>query len=380
MQWAVARCLSVIGAAIALAIVMGGPTQSETEIRISSWVSPKHPANYGGYRPFMEAIQAAADDSISFRLFEGGALLGAKTTLSGVRDGIADVGLLALTYHPAEFPHAQLLADLAMFGVDPPATAAAITELNLLHCPPCLQEFAAQNLVYGGTYSSAPYVIIGTKTIASLADLKGARVRTPGRVWDRWATQLGAVPVSLPSTDMFEGLERGIVDVVLQPPAALRSYGLRDVASHVTLLDLGTYHVVTLFSFNRDTWGDLNDDQRQLLLDHAALGVIGVSAAYTALDAEVIAESAEDGITFADPSEELRADRATFAAADLAVVADTARADYGIAEPEPIIDLFRKLTEKWRDRFASMQDDPSAMAAALKAEVFDQLDASNYGM
>ena len=178
-----------------------GGAFADTEIRISSWVAPKHPVNYGGYVPFMEAVEKASGGEISFRLFMGGALLSAKATMPGIRDGIADTGVIALTYHPAEFPYAQLIADLAMSSADPVVTAAAVTELNMLHCQPCLDELMVQEIVYTGTYATAPYVIIGSRKVESLADLKGARIRTPGSVWDRWAADVGGVPVNIPSSD-----------------------------------------------------------------------------------------------------------------------------------------------------------------------------------
>ena len=114
-----------------------------------------------------------------------------------------------------------------------------------------------QEIVYTGTYATAPYVIIGSRKVESLADLEGARIRTPGSVWDRWAADVGGVPVNIPSSDMYESLERGITDVVLQPIAALRSYSLWDVARHATLLDLGTYHSLSLLGYSGYTWRDL---------------------------------------------------------------------------------------------------------------------------
>lgn len=373
------RTIKFVSIVVAVSLLTGGAF-ADTEIRISSWVAPKHPVNYGGYEPFMAAVEQASGGDISFRLFMGGALLSAKATLPGIRDGLADTGVVALTYHPAEFPHAQLIADLAMLSRNHIATGAAVTEFNMLHCQPCLDELIAQDLVYTGTYATAPYVIISSRKIENASDLEGARIRTPGSVWDRWAESVGGVPVNLPSSDMYESLERGITDVVLQPIAALRSYSLWDVANHATLLDLGTYHSLSLLGYSRYTWQDLTVDQRQHLLDHAALGLIGVSVAYAELDQDVITESDNGDTEIIEATDALLQDKARFIEADLARIAEIARDQHGIAEPEPIIAKFRELLEKWQAIMEPLAGDTDAMIAVLKTEVFDKVDPATYGM
>jgi TRAP-type C4-dicarboxylate transport system substrate-binding protein len=364
---------------LAAALVAGGAF-ADTEIRISSWVSPKHPVNYGGYEPFIEAVEKASGGDISFRLFMGGALLSAKATMPGIRDGIADTGIVALTYHPAEFPHGQLISDLAMLSDDPVVAAAAVTEFNMLHCQPCLDELIAQSLVYTGTYSTAPYVIIGSRKIESVADLDGARIRTPGSVWDRWAADVGGVPVNLPASDMYESLERGITDLVLQPIAALRSYSLWDVARHATLLDLGTYHSMSLLGYSQYTWRDLTTEQRKLLLDNAAVALIGTSVAYVDLDREVIRESEGGKTEIIAATEALVQAKAHFVEIDLPRIAGIARDQHGIAEPEPFIAMFKSLLEKWQAIMDPLAGNTDQMIAALNAEVFDKIDPATYGM
>lgn len=360
--------------------LFAGGAFAGTEIRISSWVAPKHPVNYGGYEPFMEAVEQASGGDISFRLFMGGALLSAKATLPGIRDGIADTGVVAFTYHPAEFPHAQLIADLAMLSADPVATAAAVTEFNMLHCKPCLDELMAQDLVYTGTYATAPFVIIGSRKIETAADLDGARIRTPGSIWDRWTASVGAVPVNLPASDMYESLERGIADLVLQPIAALRSYSLWDVARHATLLDLGTYHSLSLLGYSSYTWRDLTTAQRRLLLDYAPVALVGVTKAYTDLDADVIRESDAGKTEIIDATDALLQNKAHFIAADLPQVIDIARGQHGIADPEALIASYTALLEKWQSIMTPLAGDTDGMIAVLRTEIFDKVDPAAYGM
>lgn len=366
-------------AAVAVWLGVASAAWGGTELTLSSWVGPSHPINYGGLEPFIAAVGANPAADISFQFFSGGALLGARTTLDGIRTGIADAGIVALTYHPAEFPHGQLVAELAMASRDPMTAAAAVSEFNLLHCAPCLAEFAAQGMIYTGTYSTTPYVVISRRPFDTPADFAGLRLRTPGAIWNRWAEHLGAVPVALPATDMYEGLERGIIDVALQPVAALRSYGLWDVATHVTLLDLGTYHSLALIGFGAPSWRDLGPDQRRALLDTIPIALVGSTQAYLELDSEIIRDAGAKNIEIRQPSAALVGDRDAFAAADLAHIADIARERYRIAHPEAVIDRLVALFDEWQVKLEPVRDDPDAIIALFRSEIFDQIDAETLG-
>ena len=110
---------------------------------------------------------------------------------------------LAMTYFPAEFPNAQLVADMGLSTPDNLTAMASAIEYNLLHCSECLDEYEAQNHLYLGTYSTAPYAIISSQPIKTTADLKGKKMRVPGSLWSRWAQSVGGVEVNVPSSEMF---------------------------------------------------------------------------------------------------------------------------------------------------------------------------------
>jgi TRAP-type transport system periplasmic protein len=236
--------------AIALVCGLAVAQADAAEYKAATFIGPKHPIAKGGWAPYFKEVEKQSGGSIKFRQFLAGSLLEAKALLGGVRDGVADAAQVVFTYHPAEFPHAQLVADFALYGGDAMVAAAAVTEFNLFHCAPCLAEFKRNGIVYTGAFSTTPYVLMSKVKIAALAELKGKKMRTPGSVWDRWATHVGGTPVNLPANEMFEGLSRGILDIAIQAPAALKSYNLADTAKYLTSLRLGTYHSVAMLAFN----------------------------------------------------------------------------------------------------------------------------------
>lgn len=366
-------------AAGALAL-MAGTAFSKTTIRASSWHPPKHPGVVGGYVPFMDYVKQASKGDIDFKFWSGGALLGATDTLPGIRNDVADIGVLALTYFPAEFPYFQLISDLAMLSSNPPAVAAAVTELVTLHCEPCRKDFTDKGLVFTSSYSTTPYTLIAKTPLKTPADLQGKKFRSAGTVWDRWTQHVGGTSVNVSAAEMFEALDRGGVDVAVFSPSALQSYSLWDVAKYDVMLPLGTYAAMSLFTMNQDFWKDLTDDQRRILLDGSAVGAIGVTFEYMNSDEAAMKLAAEHQVNILEPGQELLDQREAFVEKDLVQVAAIAKERYRINDAEKWIEQYRELLKKWDGIVEQTGGDRQKLVKAMQDEIYAKIDPSSYGM
>ncbi len=365
--------------ALAAALLAGAPALAQTTIRASTWHPPAHPGTVGGFEKFMDHVKEASGGDLDFQFWAGGSLLGAKDSLPGIENGIVDVSVLALTYFPAEFPHFQLIADMAMLSDTPPAIAASVAELVMLDCAPCRADFEDKGLVFTSTYSTTPYTLISKQKLTSPEDLRGKSYRSAGALWDRWVESVGGTSVNVSAAEMFETLDRGGVDVAVFSPAALKAYSLWDVADYDVMLPLGTYAAMSLFTFNQGFWSDLTDDQRKMVLEGAAIGTMGVTYAYIADDEEALAAASDHGVEIVEPSEALEAQRQEFIQTDIEKVAQIAKDRYGIDDPEEIISRYRELLEKWEGIYEETGGDQAKMTEALQREVYDKVDLSSYG-
>lgn len=364
-RWTPITALALAGS------LLTGAAQAEGRITISSWLGPKHPVNTGGYDAMAETLEEAG---WNVRYFQGGALLGAKPSMSGAGDGVADVVPLAMTYFPAEFPHAQVVADMGLATPNNIVAMAAMTEFNLLHCEACLEEYAEQNLVYTGTYSTSPYTIISKEPVRSMADLEGKKMRVPGSLWSRWAQSVGGIEVNVPSSEMFEGLDKGALDIAIQSPGALRSYSLWDTAKYVTDLNLGTYHSLSLVTFNKDFWEGLTDEQRRMMLNEAARAGLDTTLVYTTTDDEVLAEVADHGVEIIEASQEMRDAKDAFVREDVDTIVQVAADTMGIADARPMVEKMQELIDKWSGIVDEVGiDNREGLLQALKTEIYDKL-------
>ena len=379
MMKKISQAFVVTGLIMATSVALSGTSLAKDQGRFASFLSPKNPVVEYGAEPFIQRVEKDTNGELTFKLYAGGSLLGGKNTVEGLRDGVADIGQIVFGYYPAEFPYASLIAEMAIYGSFPPAISAAVTEFNLLNCQGCLDDYKRNGIVVLGSASTSAYQLLGKKDVSKLDSLKGLKVRAPGALWSRWLNTIGAVPVATAASEMYEAISRGQVDVVMQPIGALKSHSIWDIAKKATILNLGTYRSWGVFSISAKYWDALSVPQREILMKNAAIGLIDTSLGYMAKDAEAEAMIEEKGVELIEPSAELKNSVSEFLKTDRAVVIETAKTKYNIADPEPLMDKLVELIAKWEEKFEPIKDDNAAMAEMLWSEVFAQVDAKTLG-
>jgi TRAP-type C4-dicarboxylate transport system substrate-binding protein len=73
------------------------------------------------------------------------------------------------------------------------------------------------------------------KPVRTMDDLKGMRIRTPSRAQSAQLTALGATPVDMPVTQIYNALERGVIDATMIPLSAMLDFKLLEVVKYLTV-------------------------------------------------------------------------------------------------------------------------------------------------
>lgn len=95
--------------------------------------------------------------------------------------------------------------------------------------PAILAEFERWNAVPFMSSLIPQYELVGVGTPPqSPDDMEGWRVRAQGEM-GRAIEQLGASPATMPATEVYVALERGLVEAVAQPYYAIKSYRLEEI-------------------------------------------------------------------------------------------------------------------------------------------------------
>ena len=117
-----------------------------------------------------------------------------------------------------------------------------------------------QGVVNLGPVVPSEVVIVSTdKAINGLDDMQGLKIRAMGAV-NSEMTMLGATPVALDASEIYEPLERDTVAAATGIPVTLAvSYKLQEVADYFIFSGIGTYTTSSLY-MNEKTWNSLPTD------------------------------------------------------------------------------------------------------------------------
>ena len=339
----------------------------------------RHSMVRGPYVEFAKKVAEETNGEIDFTVFSAGSLLPPASSLQGVRDGVAQVTYHAGTYTPSELPIDNLIGNMAFYNTDPLVMAFASTEFGLTNAEQ-QAEWKANGVVYGGGYSTSEYFMQCNTPIRTLEDMQGKRLRMAGGAWSRFAEFAGAVPVSIPSSEMYTGLDAGSLDCAVAAADALDSFSLKDVVTDMNTLAIGNYYAGFEWGYNVPFWQSITPENRRVLFNEMAY-YLGEHRIAFDKDVEEAVQSAKDGgMTVVDPDETLTNALAEFVVADEATLISTAK-ERGVADPEAILTAFKAIIDKWDGLLADVDTtDVDALAALARSEIYDKIDETTYGV
>jgi len=308
------------------------------------------------------------------------ALLSPPQMLAGVRDGVVDIGWVLSPVFPSELPETNLASNLVMLGINPWAMAGAMTEY-VFTCQECIAEHLKQNHVYLGSASTQPMVIISTKKIVTLDEVKGKKLRSPAAPWARWAQNFGAVAMSIPPHQVFEAMSAGTVDGAMGTPSNLSDFRLFDVAKHVTTgTPTGTYLGIENNNFNLKTWRSLTERQRKAVLEASAMSSAAVTWKTVVEGIQNMKDAQQKGIQVHQAPADVVARTKAFIESDMATIAQAAEKNSGIKNATQKIARFRQLVEKWEKLTPDQNWEPKALADIYYREIYSKIDPKTHGM
>lgn len=346
-------------AALAL-VVTPQVAASETELTYSSWFPGNSTLHTKVLTPFFERVTSETDGEVTFKVFTDGTVAGGRNTLQAIRDGVADMGLLATVYHPGELRTAAWLSEGSILVRDALVGAGAYNEMIFQNCPQCLGEMEGQGIAPIAYHATPPYRLMCSKPIETPDDMNGLRVRVLGS-WASWISAAGGTAVNMTVPEAYEGLERGQLDCVAGNAAWLIQMSLYDVVSDVNTMRIGTFAGGLPINMNVRTWSELTPDQQAAFYKEGAAAVVDVALEFDAEDGEALAGASEHKVKVTDPSPELTTAFDAFAETETQRMLELAE-QRGIENAEDLLATYKKLLIKWEGIVDELNGNRQALA------------------
>ena len=363
-------------AGLALAVLSGTASAQLKEFKYSSWTPPPAPNNRFGSVPYFEAVEKelkGTKDEISIKNYMGAQLFNAMTTLAGVRDGAVDAGVTVPVYNAAELKHHVTLGELQSLTRDGYSAAAANTEMLLRNCPECIEDYARNNALSLGVYSSAPYSMMCSFEVKSIDDLKAKKSAEGSPMFARFAAHLGMARLQLPPSEYLQALQRGTADCVFGPRDWLNAYSLKDVVkSIIDDTTLGVVPAVSIMTVNKTTWtSKLSDTQRKAFLKHYPDALMRVVHGYYADEKRGLDDALAKGAKLVKLGPAFTKAWQDFITKEPAIVIEGAKRR-GVVNAEQLVKTAAETLKKWEGIVDKIGRDPVKVASELRAQVFDK--------
>ncbi|MFI5621905.1 TRAP transporter substrate-binding protein DctP [Nocardioides sp. NPDC051685] len=372
---AVVRSACVAAAALMLTACAQPTTsdpgsQLEDVDAVTLTVSTPLPANSSlgiAMAAFMDRVREESGGKIDFELFDSSTLHGNEEALSALESGLTDITNLNPSFFPDDLPAYTWVQN---FGV----LATGETPQDILAGTPAgqvvfsttdatSQELAGHNAVALSVLSTEGYTLACNEPVTTLEQAKGKLVRTVGGAWDQEAEALGMTTVLLDNKEVYEGLQRGVIDCAIGAPATHLAFGLAEVAKYYMPLQF-TANTGSTIAMNKETLDGLPADAQQILREAAALVPVVNARELEAQSVEWLETAAEEGVELVEVENDLSEALEDLQTARGEELPSTAPAS--VSHPDTAVEAYRGAFDEWKqilaEEFGLEPNDGSAAA------------------
>jgi len=286
------KTVFVAGAAIlAAAVPIAMPSAAEYEWTMQTSETAGEP-QFEIKKAWAKNVETMSGGKVKIEILPTGAVVPHNQTLEAVGAGILQGHLTDPSYFSGQDPAFSMLGNLVGAWGDP---------LEFLE----YMKFGGGEQLYNELVE--PYGVhlicaaatgleafVSKKPIRSVADLKGLKLRAPeGMVYDIFS-KAGAAPVNLPGSEVYTGLEKGVIDAADYTVFATNH--AQDLHSFARYPNYPGFHSLPMVavSINKGIWDGLPDDIKTMLKISCDAMAYDLVFTLKGLDLKAVAEARKD--------------------------------------------------------------------------------------
>jgi len=214
---------------------------------------------------WMARIEEQTDGRVEFTPYWGRSLITSREGVDELAAGIADAAYVAPIYARSGYDMNRLTPGM-FYGYTDPEKVLNIY-MDLWDEYPVFAEELEGIHVVGYNVGTPMHLLLREAPVETLDDLQGLRIRSAVDFIGPLQA-FGAEGVTMPMTETYPSLEKGVVDGVIAPYEALKSLSFAEVIKYYSELphSRGAYPSRAI---NQDVWNGLPDDIKKVFDDNA---------------------------------------------------------------------------------------------------------------
>lgn len=227
--------------------------------RFSHFLPENFPTNQNVDKKWFEMVERESNGKIKIKPFYSGVLHAPKDGFKAAVNDITDFTPAYTSYQPGSFhlPHVMELP----FAF--PSAAVAVKVAEELYPKYFKKEYEAMGVYLANYNGTSSYNIFTKKPVTTLEQLKGMKIRSSGGQATEILQALGTVPVSMPTPEMYQAFQRGVVDGVALYNTAAVGFRINELATSMTELRL--FNFSSAWAFNRKTWDAMPPEVKRFM-------------------------------------------------------------------------------------------------------------------
>lgn len=208
-----------------------------------------------------DEVEKRTSGQVKVQYFPGQTLTKGTQNYDGVVSGLSDIGLCLFAYTRGRFPVMEAV-DLPL-GYDSGITATRVVNVVYEKLQP--KELQDTQVMYLHAHGAGLLHTKG-KAVRRLEDFKGMKLRGHGTSAEV-ISALGGIPVPMPMPDLYQSLQKGIVQGALYPIETNKGWRMGEVVDYLTLSSPIAYTSSFYVVMNKKKWSLIPEDLKPVIME-----------------------------------------------------------------------------------------------------------------
>lgn len=250
----------VVAATVLLFFCTTGPLFAQEKVvklRYSNFFPPVHPISKLA-EEWIKEVEKRTEGRVKISYFPGNTLTPPPQAYDAVVKGIADMAQNLLAYSPGRLPLSEVLQQPLGYTSGYQGTKLA----NAYYQKFKPKEFDDVKVMY--LHGIAPGTFHTKKDIKSFDDIKGLRIKANAENADIVKALAGA-PVTMPITETYDALQKGLAEGILLPNEALKGWRFAEVVKASLDSSAVSYLTSMYVIMNKDKWNQISKKDQEAI-------------------------------------------------------------------------------------------------------------------
>lgn len=242
------------------------------------------------FEAWAKAVEKESGGELKINIYPSQTLVKANKSYEGTVNGITDISANVQGYTAGRFPLTEILE---LPGLTNNAQQGACIAQKLYEDGHISSEYQDTHVLF--MFSTGPaYLHTRTKEIRKVTDLEGLRIRRPSEVTGELLALMGASPVGMPAPDIYQALQRGVVDGLSFPFEAMKGFRINELTKYHLLIPYASTEFV--MTMNKNVYNALSPKLKKVIDDNSGMKwAMKAGEVFNKLDTEGLEQAKSQG-------------------------------------------------------------------------------------